>query len=134
MHDTTKRQTGKLDNEMRNGIVYGDALDAAAGLGRALWIMESLEQLREKRDQILGIARRYGAQSIRVFGSRARGVADENSDVDLLVEFEPGRSLFDRANLKLDLQELLGTKVDVVTPNSIYWLIRRRILKEAVPL
>ena len=119
---------------MRNGIVYGDALDAAAGLGRALWIMESLEQLREKRDQILGIARRYGAQSIRVFGSRARGVADENSDVDLLVEFEPGRSLFDRANLKLDLQELLGTKVDVVTPNSIYWLIRRRILKEAVPL
>ena len=87
--------------------------------------------LEEKRDQILRIASRHGAYNIRVFGSVARGDADESSDIDLLVDFEPERSLLDHAALVLDLEELLGRKVDVVTEKGIYWLLRRRILKEA---
>ena len=87
--------------------------------------------LGEKRDQILRIASRHGAHNIRVFGSVARGDADESSDIDLLVDFEPDRSLLDHAALVLDLEELLGRKVDVVTEKGIYWLLRRRILKEA---
>ena len=90
--------------------------------------------LEEKRDQILRIASRHGAHNIRVFGSVARGDADESSDIDLLVDFEPDRSLLDHAALVLDLEELLGRKVDVVTEKGIYWLLRRRILKEARPL
>ena len=87
--------------------------------------------LEEKRDQILRIASRHGAHNIRVFGSVARGDADESSDIDLLVDFKPDRSLLDHAALVLDLEELLGRKVDVVTEKGIYWLLRRRILKEA---
>jgi len=87
--------------------------------------------LEEKRDQILRIASRHGAHNIRVFGSVARGDADESSDIDLLVDFEPDRSLLDHAALVLDLEELLGRKVDVVTEKGVYWLLRRRILKEA---
>ena len=87
--------------------------------------------LEEKRDQILRIASRHGAHNIRVFGSVARGDADESSDIDLLVDFELDRSLLDHAALVLDLEELLGRKVDVVTEKGIYWLLRRRILKEA---
>ncbi len=89
------------------------------------------ELLREKRDEILRIAAKYGARNVRVFGSAVRGEAGEDSDIDLLVEFEPGRSLLDHAGLALDLEELLGRKVDVVTERSLYWLLRRRILKEA---
>jgi len=71
---------------------------------------------------------------VRLFGSVARGEAGEKSDIDLLVEFEPGRSLLDHAGLMVELEELLGRKVDVVSEQSLYWLIRRRILKEARPL
>ena len=87
--------------------------------------------LEEKRDQILRIASRHGAHNIRVFGSVARGDADESSDIDLLVDFEPDRSLLDHAAFVLDLEELLGRKVDVVTEKGVYWLLRLRILKEA---
>jgi uncharacterized protein len=96
--------------------------------------MTPKDLLEEKRDQILRIASRHGAHNIRVFGSVARGDADESSDIDLLVDFEPDRSLLDHAALVLDLEELLGRKVDVVTEKGIYWLLRRRILKEARPL
>ncbi|MBW2343919.1 MAG: nucleotidyltransferase family protein [Deltaproteobacteria bacterium] len=92
------------------------------------------EKLREKREEILRIAAKHGALNVRVFGSVARGEADEKSDVDFLVEMEPGRSLFDLGELLMDLRELLGRDVDVVTENSIYWLLRRRILHEAKPL
>jgi uncharacterized protein len=95
----------------------------------------TLEQLlKDKRDAILRIAAKCGAYNVRVFGSAARGEAGEGSDIDLLVEFEPGRSLLDHAALVLDLEELLGRKVDVVTEKGLYWLLRRRILKEARPL
>jgi uncharacterized protein len=95
----------------------------------------TLEQLlKDKRDAILRIAAKRGAYNVRVFGSAARGEAGEGSDIDLLVEFEPSRSLLDHAALVLDLEELLGSKVDVVTEKGLYWLLRRRILKEARPL
>lgn len=96
--------------------------------------MKLEELLREKRDEILRICAKHGARNVRVFGSVARGEAGEDSDVDFLVEFEPGRSLLDQASLVLDLEELLGRKVDVVTERGLYWLLRRRILKEARPL
>ena len=94
-----------------------------------------LEQLlREKREEILRLCAKYGARNVRVFGSIARGTEDEQSDIDLIVEFEPGRSLLDHAGLWLELQELLGCKVDVVSERGIKARIRERVLREAVPL
>ncbi|MBI3596553.1 MAG: nucleotidyltransferase family protein [Nitrospirae bacterium] len=92
------------------------------------------ELLKIKREEILRIAANHGARNVRIFGSVARGEAGPESDLDLLVELAPDRSLFDHAALVEDLEVLLGRKVDVVTENGIYWLLRRRILKEAIPL
>jgi predicted nucleotidyltransferase len=97
--------------------------------------MLTLDTLRlERREEILRLAERRGAHSVRVFGSVARGDANENSDLDLLVAWEPGRSLLDHAGLVQDLQELLGVKVHVGTENSLHWYVRDRILGEATPL
>ena len=94
-----------------------------------------IEQLlRGKREEILRIAAKHGARNVRVFGSAARGEASDGSDLDLLVEMEPGRSLLDLAALRNDLMDLLGREVDVVTEDSLYWLLRRKILREARPL
>lgn len=90
--------------------------------------------LREKRDAILKLAAQYGAKRIRIFGSVARGDAQPTSDVDVLVQFEPGRTLLDHVAFTQDLEELLGRKVDVVTEQSLHWYIRDRVLAEAVPL
>jgi predicted nucleotidyltransferase len=90
--------------------------------------------LREKREDILRIAAKHGARNVRVFGSVARGEADESSDLDLLVEMEPGRSLLDHAALWVELREVLGVEVDVVSERGIKPRIRDRILGEAVPL
>jgi predicted nucleotidyltransferase len=90
--------------------------------------------LKSRREEILSIAARHGARNVRVFGSVARGEAGENSDIDLLVELDQGRSLLDLTGLVVDLEELLERKVDVVTEQGLYWLLRRRILKEARPL
>ncbi|BER91689.1 nucleotidyltransferase family protein [Atrimonas thermophila] len=90
--------------------------------------------MQEKREEILRICAKYGARKVRVFGSVARNEADEKSDIDLIVGFEPGRSLLDHAALWLELQELLGCKVDVVSERGIKPRIRERILREAVPL
>jgi predicted nucleotidyltransferase len=92
------------------------------------------ELLRARREEILRVCARYGARNVRVFGSLARGEADEQSDIDLIVEFEPGRSLLDHAGLWLELQELLGVKVDVVSSRGIKARIRERVLQEAIPL
>ena len=97
--------------------------------------MVTLDTLRaERREEILRLAGRRGAHSLRVFGSVARGEANENSDLDLLVAWEPGRSLLDHAGLVEDLQELLGIKVHVGTEKSLHWYVRDRILREATPL
>ncbi len=95
----------------------------------------SLEELLQaKREDILRTANKYGAFNVRVFGSVARGEADEKSDIDLLVDMEPGRSLFDLGGLLTDLEDLLGCNVDVVTEDSLRARIRERVLKEAVAL
>ena len=92
------------------------------------------EELTRKRDEIIKVAMIHGASKIRVFGSVARGEADERSDVDFLVEMEPGRSLFDLGGLLMDLQDVLGRDVDVVTERGLNPRIRDRVLKEAVAL
>ena len=90
--------------------------------------------LKEKREEILRIAAKHGARNVRVFGSLARGEADAQSDIDLLVEFEPDRSLLDHAALWLELQDLLGCKVDVVSEGGVKARIRDRVLREAQPV
>jgi predicted nucleotidyltransferase len=90
--------------------------------------------LKTYRNEILQIASRYGATNVRVFGSVARGEADSFSDIDLLVEFEPGTTLLDHAGLELDLETLLGIKVDVVSDNGLRERVRERVLREAVAL
>lgn len=90
--------------------------------------------LQTHRQEILAIARRYGAVNIRVFGSVARHEASLDSDIDFLVEMEPGRSLFDLGGLLYELQELLGVDVDVVTEKGLRMRIRDQVLSQAVPL
>lgn len=94
----------------------------------------SLGELRSRRSAILEIARRHGVLDIRVFGSVARGDADRDSDIDLLVELESGRSLFDLGGLLMDLRDFLGGPVDVVTSAALQERLRTRVLREAVPL
>ena len=96
--------------------------------------MEITKLLPEKRKEILNIAMKHGAYNVRVFGSAARGNTGPDSDVDILVEMEEGRSLLDLGGLLMDLQDLLGCKVDVVTEQGLRPRIRNRILREAVPL
>ena len=90
--------------------------------------------LRRNRDEILRLAAAHGARNIRVFGSVARGEADEESDVDFLVDLEPGRSLLDLGGLLMDMRDLLGRRVDVVTEKGLRPRIRDRVFREAVPL
>lgn len=92
------------------------------------------EIIGDKREAILALAAKYGASNVRVFGSVAEGEADEASDVDFLVDMEPGRSLFDMGGLLMDLQDLLGRKVDVVTEAGLHWYIRDRVIQQARPL
>lgn len=92
------------------------------------------ERLKEKRAEILRLCAVYGARNPRLFGSVARGEADAQSDVDFLVEMEPGRSLFDLGGLQYELERLLGRPVDVVTERGLKARIRDRVLQEAVPL
>jgi hypothetical protein len=95
----------------------------------------TLDQLRAERGQeILAIAHKHGVRSVRVFGSFARGEAREDSDLDLLIQAGPGRTPFFPGGLLADLEEALGRKVDVVEENGLHWVIRERVLKEAVPL
>ena len=92
------------------------------------------ETIRQHRDAILAIARRYGASDIRVFGSVARGDTTESSDLDLIVRFEPDRSLFDHGGLLMDLQDLLGVKVDVFSEGGMRERFSDHVMREAVPL
>ena len=89
------------------------------------------ELLAVKKEDILRIAAKHGAHNVRVFGSVARGEARPESDVDFLVDMEPGRTLFDLGGLLMDLRDLLGVEVDVVTERGLKPRIRERVLKEA---
>ena len=90
--------------------------------------------LASKRESILQAARRHGAQRVRVFGSVARGTADEHSDIDFLVELAPGRSLLDLGGFLYEVRQLLGMEVDVVTEKGLRNRIRDQVLAEAVDL
>lgn len=92
------------------------------------------EMLKEKRDEILAIAKQHGGRKVRIFGSIARGQGKEDSDIDLLVELEPGRSLLDIIAIKQDLEDLLKRKVDVVTEAAVSPYIRKEILRQAISL
>jgi predicted nucleotidyltransferase len=96
--------------------------------------MDAQQLLKARREEILRVAARHGARNVRVFGSVARGEADETSDIDLLVELETGRSLLDHAALMLELERLLGCKVDVATERGLRDRIREQVLREASPI
>lgn len=92
------------------------------------------ELLREKREDILRIANRHGAFNVRVFGSVSRGESRPDSDVDFLVDVGPKHSSWFPAGLIVDLEDLLGCRVDVATSDALHWYIRDHILSEAKPL
>ncbi len=87
-----------------------------------------------KRDEILAVAARYGVTNVRVFGSVARREARADSDLDLLVTFAPGTSLLDHAGLQLDLEDLLGCRVEVASDRGLKDRVRETVMREAVPL
>ena len=90
--------------------------------------------IEHHRTEILAFAKRHGVQNVRVFGSMARGDADDNSDVDLLVTLPPGRSGLALGALLMDVQTLLNRRVDVLTEPSLHPMLRDRVLREARPL
>lgn len=90
--------------------------------------------LQKYRTEILDLATRHGAGNVRVFGSLSRGEGNENSDLDLLVTLEKGRSLLDLVGLKQDLEDLIHRPVDVVTERALSPYIREHVLSEAMPL
>ncbi len=92
------------------------------------------EILKGNGDEILRIASNHGARNVRVFGSLARGEAGPDSDIDILVKLDPGRSLLDIVAIKQDLEDVIGCEVDVVTEAVISPYIREQVLKEAVSL
>ncbi len=96
--------------------------------------MDLDELLSEKRGAMLEAAGHYGAHNLRIFGSVARGEATPESDIDILVDLEPGRSLLDLGGLLMEFQAILGHPVDVVTEQGLRERIRQRVLTEAVPL
>jgi predicted nucleotidyltransferase len=96
--------------------------------------MSNLNRLMMRRNEILQIASQHGAHNLRIFGSQVKGTSRIDSDIDVLVEFEKGRSLLDRIALIQDLEDLLGIKVDVVTEKALHPVIRDQILQEAVSL
>ncbi|HEX8600472.1 MAG TPA: nucleotidyltransferase family protein [Chloroflexia bacterium] len=91
------------------------------------------ELIRDKRQEILSIAKSHGVTSVRIFGSVARGI-EKPGDLDLLVQLEPGYSLFDLIAIKQDLEDLLGCRVDVVTEAALSPYIREQVLREALSL
>jgi predicted nucleotidyltransferase len=96
--------------------------------------MITQDSLRAHREEIISLGTRYGAFNFRIFGSVARGDSTERSDIDLLVEFEPGRSLLDQGGLLMDLRDLLGINVDLIEEGQLSGRLAQFVRKEAVPL
>jgi len=92
------------------------------------------ELVNQKREEVLRIAAKHGAYNVRVFGSVARGEAGPDSDIDLLIEKGPTTSSWFPAGLVLELEELLGHRIEVVTERALNPYLRDRVLREAVPL
>ena len=96
--------------------------------------MSELQKIQQKKEEILVVAQQHGIMNIRIFGSVARGDDNLQSDIDLLVDLEKGRTLFDLGGALIQLQDLLGCKVDIVTERGLHWYLREKIMKEAKPL
>lgn len=96
--------------------------------------MPTMKLLREQRDEIMRLAFEHGISNLRLFGSTVRGESRGDSDIDLLVEVEEGRTLLDYVGFKQDLEELLGCRVDLATEDALHWTIRDQVLAEAVPV
>lgn len=92
------------------------------------------QRLEKSRSEVRLVAERHGARNVRVFGSAVSATADEARDIDLLVEMEPGRSLFDLVDLCDELEQLLGVEVDVLTDDGVSPHLRDRIVEQAVAL
>lgn len=92
------------------------------------------EIIQDKKEQILALAARHGASNIRVFGPVAHSTADQNCDIDFLVDLEKGRCLFDLGGLLMDLQQLFDRNVNVATEKDLHWFIKDRVLHEAKPI
>jgi len=90
--------------------------------------------IQAHRSEILALAGKRGVRNLRLLGSFACGEAEAASDVDFLVELAPGRTLLDLGAFQMDLEDLLGRKVDLVEPEGLHWYIRDRVLAEAIPL
>lgn len=89
-----------------------------------------MKEIEEKNDIIIGVLRKHGVIRASLFGSTVRGEATEESDVDLLVEFEGKKSLLDLARLEIELEEMLGKKIDILTYKSLHPLLKDKILNE----
>lgn len=96
--------------------------------------MEYKTLLNDNRAKIIETAARYGASHVRIFGSVARGTADEASDIDFLVKLASDRSLLDLGGLLYELKQMLGVEVDVVTEDGLRARIRDEVLSEAIDL
>ena len=96
--------------------------------------MVKADLLKERTEEIRRIAREHGVVQLRVFGSHASGVTTDSSDLDLLVQLDPGRDLLDLVEFKLAVEDLLGCVVDVVTEGGLSPYLRERILQEAKSL
>jgi predicted nucleotidyltransferase len=96
--------------------------------------MTAADALSRHRAEVLRLAAQCGATDVRVFGSAARGDATETSDIVILVQMLPGRSVFDIGGLLMDVQDLLGRRVDVVTERGLRPRMRERVLREAIPV
>ncbi len=94
--------------------------------------MPTMEMLRERRAEIMRLAREHGIYNLRLFGSTVRDESQSDSDIDLLVDVEEGRTLLDYVAFKQDLEELLGCRVDLATEDALHWTIRDQVLAEAV--
>src|SRR3990167_1811438 len=92
--------------------------------------MKDLKKLREIRNRMYPILKRYGVVKASIFGSYVREEETLESDIDILVEFSTEKSLLDLAGLKIELEEALDREVDVLTYKSLHPLIKDRILKE----
>ena len=116
------------------GSAIGRSQPEVSRLLRFQGITPRGQVLAKNRPLVLRIIRSHGGRNTRVFGSVAEGVDNEESDIDLLIDFDQGTGLFDLARLERKLQEALGCPVDVVPASNLHPNVQARVLREAVPL
>ena len=90
-----------------------------------------LQEILQKKKELLAVTKQHGILNVRLFGSAIRGEDTPQSDIDLLVDLEKGRTLLDLGGATVKLQDLFGRKVDIVTDCGLHWYLRENILKEA---